>query len=235
MYPRGFYYYDWTYILVLIGAVLSMIASANVSATFKKYSRYASRNNMTGAMAADRILRSNGIYDVQIAHISGSLSDHYDPMGKVLRLSDSVYGSTSVAAIGVAAHECGHAIQHARGYLPLKIRSALVPVANISSQLSWIVIMAGIILGFTPVARLGVLLFCAVVLFQLITLPVEFDASRRGLKILRDGGLLYDQEARATAKVLRAAALTYVASVAASLLQLLRLIMIVNNSSRRRR
>lgn len=225
-------YYDATYLLVIVGAVLCMIASGNVNATYSRYSKMASRNRMTGAMAADRILRSNGIYDVRIEHISGNLTDHYDPSAKVLRLSDTVYGSTSVAAIGVAAHECGHAIQHNVGYAPLQIRSALVPVANFGATISWPLILIGLLFSRGLIlAEIGVLMFCAVVAFQLVTLPVEFNASARGLRILEESGMLYNEEVSATKKVLKAAALTYVASVASSLLQLLRLILIVNRRS----
>lgn len=223
------FYYDATYILVIIGAVICMIASSNVNATYKRYSTVKSRNNLTGAMAADRILRSNGIYDVRIEHIGGNLTDHYDPSSKVLRLSDTVYGSTSVAAIGVAAHECGHAIQHQVGYAPLMVRSALVPVANFGSTISWPLILIGLFFSKGLIlAEIGILLFCAVVAFQIVTLPVEFNASSRGLEILEASGMLYEEEVTSTRKVLRAAALTYVASVASTLLQLLRLILIVN-------
>lgn len=180
---------------------------------------------MTGAMAAERILQANGIYDVRVEHIAGSLTDHYDPAAKVVRLSDAVYGSTSVAAIGVAAHECGHAIQHHTGYLPLNIRSTLVPVANLGSKLCWPLIMLGLFLSYTFV-ELGIVMFCAVVLFQIVTLPVEFNASSRALKILGNTGMLFEDEVGATRKVLTAAALTYVASVASSILQLLRLLLL---------
>lgn len=223
-----FGYFDPTYILVLIGAVLCLLAQGNVTSTFSRYSRVQSRTGMTGAMAAERILKANGIYDVRVEHISGSLTDHYDPAAKVLRLSDTVYGSTSVAAIGVAAHECGHAIQHQKGYAPLKFRTALVPVANIGSQLCWPVIILG--LFFSQVfIQVGILMFCAVVLFQLVTLPVEFNASSRALQILDESGMLYNDEVASTRKVLQAAALTYVASVASSILQLLRLLLLFGN------
>lgn len=223
------YYYDATYLLVLIGAALCLLASANVNATYKRYSQIASRNHLTGAMAAERILRSNGVNDVRVEHISGNLTDHYDPSAKVLRLSDTVYGSTSVAAIGVAAHECGHAIQHHTSYAPLAIRSALVPVANFGSTISWPLILIGLLFSKGLfLAEIGILMFCAVVAFQIVTLPVEFNASSRGLKILEESGMLFEEEVSSTKKVLRAAALTYVASVASSLLQLLRLILIVN-------
>ncbi len=216
---------DMTYILVLIGAVLCFWAQNNVTSTYSKYSRVKSRTGLTGAMAAERILKANGIYDVRVERIAGNLTDHYDPTHKVLRLSDSVYGSTSVAAIGVAAHECGHAIQHQQGYAPLKIRSTLVPAANLGSKLCWPVLILGLLFSYTFV-KVGILLFCAVVLFQIVTLPVEFNASSRALHILQGTGVLYEDEMSSTRKVLTAAALTYVASVASSLLQLLRLVLL---------
>lgn len=225
-YPR--FYVDPTYILVLIGVVLSLIASAMVKSTFSKYSTLASVSGATGAMAAQQILNQSGIYDVRIERVRGHLTDHYDPRTKVLRLSDSVYASRSVAAISVAAHECGHAIQHHQGYAPLSWRSALVPVANFGSTLSWPLIVIGLFMGgagniFTSI---GIVLFTAVVLFHLVTLPVEFNASRRGLAILKNSGMLYERENLAAAKVLRAAAMTYVASAATMILQLLRLLII---------
>lgn len=176
-----------------------------------------------------------GIYDVRIEHIRGNLTDHYSPTEKILRLSDSVYGSTSVAALGVAAHECGHAIQHKIGYFPLKMRAVSVPVANIGSKLSWPIILIGMIIGQMGLARIGVLLFGFVVLFQLITLPVEFDASHRALKILEEKRLLIGGEMKGASKVLRAAALTYVASLFSSILQLLRLLILTQGNGRRRR
>lgn len=228
--PFGYYYFDWTYVLVILGAVLSIIASLFVKSTYAKYSRVSSRAGMTGAMAADRILRSSGIYDVRIEHVSGNLTDHYDSKKKVLRLSDSVYGNTSVAAIGVAAHECGHAIQDQKAYGPLRLRAALVPVANIGASLSWPIIIAGVILSYSQtLITIGILMFSAAVLFQLVTLPVEFNASRRALACLSSSGLLYPEEISKTSRVLRAAALTYVAAAAASILQLLRLIILFGN------
>lgn len=224
-----FYYYDRTYILVLIGVVLCMLASNRVNSVFRKYDRVRSHTGMTGREAAERILRANGIYDVQVQHVSGRLTDHYDPRNKVLRLSDSTYASTSVAAIGVAAHECGHAVQHAIGYAPLQIRGALVPVANFGSTLSWPLILVGIFLNGQMSAlliNLGILLFSGAVLFQLITLPVEFNASNRAVRALANSGMLYEEEVRQTKSVLGAAALTYVASAASMILQLLRLLII---------
>ena len=222
------YYYWWdpTYFLVIIGAVICLLASAHVNNTFKKYSKYRSMSGMTGAQAAQRILNAAGIYDVEIRHISGNLTDHYDPRNKTLSLSDSVYGSTSVAAVGVAAHECGHAIQHATNYVPLNLRSAIVPVANIGSTLSWPLFLAGLIFSIRPLLTVGIILFTFAVLFQLVTLPVEFNASRRAVRILGETGILGEQELGYTRKVLGAAALTYVAGAASAILQLLRLILL---------
>ena len=224
-----YYYYDWTYLLVLIGVVICMAASSRVRSVFSRYSRVRSHSGMTGKEAAEQILRRNGIYDVQVIHIPGNLTDHYDPGKKTLGLSDSVYNSSSVAAIGVAAHECGHAVQHAVGYAPLSIRGALVPVANFGSALSWPLILIGLLMNSQMSAlliNLGILLFSAAVLFQIVTLPVEFNASGRAVKVLESSGMLYPDEVGDVKKVLRAAALTYVASAASMILQFLRLIII---------
>jgi hypothetical protein len=229
------FWYDSTYILVLIGALISFIASINVNSTYKRYSKVGNSRGITSQQAAEAILHSAGIYDVRIERINGNLTDHYSPKEKVLRLSDSVYGSTSVAAIGVAAHECGHAIQHQVGYAPLKLRSASVPIANIGSTLSWPLILIGLILGSYGLAEIGVLLFIFVVMFQLITLPVEFDASSRALKVLNQQNMLFGKEMSGARKVLTAAALTYVAALFASVLQLLRLILLTQGNGRRRR
>lgn len=223
-----YYYFDPTYILVLIGVVISMAASANVRGSFQKYSRVFSRRGIRAEQAAEQILRNAGIFDVQIQRVPGNLTDHYDPRSKTLRLSDSVYGSTSVSAIGVAAHECGHAIQHAGGYVPLKLRGALVPVVNVASTISMPLILAGLILGYFGLARIGVVLFSAVLIFQLVTLPVEFNASSRALRVLGSTDVLYEEEVGTARKVLRAAALTYVASAVATALQLYRLLLLVN-------
>ena len=223
------FYYDPTYVMVLIGVVICMLASANVNRTFQKYSRIRSHSGMTGREAAERLLHANGIYDVTVQHVAGNLTDHYDPRNKTLNLSDSTYASTSVAAIGVAAHECGHAVQHANGYAPLKIRGSLVPVANFGSTLAWPLILIGFLIqgnASVLLINLGILLFSAAVLFQIVTLPVEFNASSRALKSLETNGILYTEEVVDTRKVLRAAALTYVASAASAILQLLRLILI---------
>lgn len=231
----GYYYWDPTYILVVIGAVICMIASARVKGTFNKYSQLRSMSGMNGAQAAQRVLQAAGIYDVQVRHVSGSLTDHYDPRTKTVNLSDPVYNATSVAALGVAAHECGHAIQHAKSYAPLSIRSALVPIANFGSMLAWPVILIGLLFNTRSsglIIDIGILLFSAAVLFQLVTLPVEFDASRRALVMLRTQGILADDELKYTRKVLKSAALTYVASAAAAILQLLRIILITNGRRR---
>ena len=228
------FYWDSTYFLVLIGAVICMIASGNVSRTFNKFKTLPNARRLTAEAVAANILRLSGITDVRIERIKGNLTDHYSPTEKVLRLSDSVYGQTSVAAVGVAAHECGHAIQHQVGYFPLRLRSLSVPAANIGSKLSWPLILIGILMGSMGLARAGVFLFSIVVLFQLITLPVEFNASRRALSVLRDGNILSGEELDGAKKVLSAAALTYVAAVASSLLQLLRLILLTQRNNRRR-
>lgn len=231
MYP---FYFDSTYILVLIGAVISMIASARVNSAFQRFSKVSNRRGLTAQDAAAVILRNAGIADVRIERIKGNLTDHYSPKEKILRLSDSVYNSTSVAAIGVAAHECGHAIQHNVGYGPLKLRSLSVPVANIGSMLSWPVILLGLLFGMPGLAQIGVFLFTFVVLFQLITLPVEFNASNRALRILEESGMLVGEELKGSSKVLRAAALTYVAALFSAILQLLRLVILTRGNSRRR-
>lgn len=231
----GYYYWDPTYILVVIGAVICMIASARVKGTFNKYSQLRSMSGMNGAQVAQRVLQAAGIYDVQVRHVSGSLTDHYDPRTKTVNLSDPVYNATSVAALGVAAHECGHAIQHAKSYAPLSIRSALVPIANFGSMLAWPVILIGLLFNTRSsglIIDIGILLFSAAVLFQLVTLPVEFDASRRALVMLRTQGILADDELKYTRRVLKSAALTYVASAAAAILQLLRIMLITNGRRR---
>ena len=233
MYYPGFYF-DPTYILILIGALLSMWASSRVKSTFAWYDRVRNVRGITGAQAAETILHQAGIYNVSVQRISGSLTDHYDPAAKVLRLSDSVFGATSVAAIGVAAHECGHAIQDQQDYAPLRIRTSLVPICNFGSTISWPLILIGVFMGWNQLLiRTGIILFFAVVLFQLVTLPVEFNASSRALKILSSTGLLQGDENEGAKKVLSAAALTYVAGAAASILQLLRLIILFGGRGRR--
>ncbi len=235
------YYFDPTYILVLVGAVLCILASSRVNSTYSRYSRVRARSGMTGAQAAQRILQMSGIRDVQIQHVSGNLTDHYDPRARVLRLSDSVYGSASVAAIGVAAHECGHALQHKEGYFPLKFRSALVPAANIGSKLGIPLVILGLILGigfdlpgggYFSLAQIGIWVFSLAVLFQVVTLPVEFNASGRALKMLESYGIMGNDEVGDCRRVLGAAALTYVAAAASSILQLLRLVILSGNRRR---
>lgn len=228
------YYFDPTYILVIIGVIISLIASGLVKSSFAKYAKIKSRGGYTGAQAAERILHDAGIYDVSVQHISGNLTDHYDPSNKILRLSDTVYGSDSVAAIGVAAHECGHAIQHAKEYAPLKIRGAMVPVVNFGATISWPLILIGFFIsgGSSILVQIGIVLFSLVVLFQLVTLPVEFNASGRAVAILANTGILYEEELSSAKKVLRAAAMTYVAAAAASVLNLVRLLLLSGGRNR---
>ncbi len=225
-------YYDPTYILVIIGFMLSIFASFGVKSTFSKYSGVYNSRGMTGRDAAREILDKNGLYSVGIEHVAGDLTDHYDPRANVIRLSDATYNSSSVAAVGVAAHEAGHAVQHAVGYTPIKLRNAFVPVVNIGSSLSMPLFILGLIMGREGLAFAGIVLFSAVLIFQLITLPVEFNASHRALVVLDSSGMLALDEVKQAGKVLKAAAMTYVAGVAATALQLLRLLLIFN--SRRR-
>lgn len=223
----GYYYFDSTYILILIGLLLGLWASASLNKTVSKYSKVASCRGMTGAEVAQQILRMEGLFDVRVERISGNLTDHYSPGEKVVRLSDTVYGSTSIAALGVAAHECGHAVQHKEGYAPLKFRSVLLPVANFGQKVSWPLILIGILFGTADfLIEWGIIFFAAAVLFQVVTLPVEFNASKRALSILERNHILYGEEVTGTRKVLNAAALTYVAGAIASILQLLRLIIL---------
>lgn len=231
----GYYgfYFDPTYWLVLIGAVLCLYAQARVSSAYSKYAKVRSRSGMTGAQAAQRILDLSGIYDVRIERVGGQLTDHYDPSNKVLRLSDSVYGSCSIAGIGVAAHECGHAVQHNKGYTPLQIRSALVPAANIGSKAGIPLIILGAFLGMNQVLiQVGIWVFALAVLFQVVTLPVEFNASSRALAMLGDYGMMERDEVSGCSKVLKAAALTYVAAAASAILQLLRLVLLFGRRDR---
>lgn len=234
----GYYGYgfDWTYLMVLAGAILSLIASARVNSTFQKYARVRSMSGMTGAQAARQILDRNGLYNIPVEHVSGNLSDHYDPTGKVLRLSDSTYNSPSVAAIGVAAHECGHAIQHKESYVPLKLRTAIVPAANLGSRLGMPIILLGLLFGGggSLLVNIGIWVFSLAVLFQVVTLPVEFNASSRALVMLEDYGILGQDEKRKAKSVLSAAAMTYVAAAASSILQLLRLIILFGGRSKDR-
>ncbi len=222
------FYFDSTYILIIIAFALSMFASFGVQATFSRYKSVKSSRGMTGADAARKILDDNGLSNVRVEHISGNLNDHYDPRDNVIRLSDATYSDSSVAAIGVAAHEAGHAVQHATGYAPIKIRNAIVPVVNISTTISMPLFIIGLIFNMFGLAFLGVILFSAALLFQLVTLPVEFNASNRALAILNTSGMLDEAELTGARKVLRAAGMTYVAAAAASALQLLRLLLILN-------
>ncbi|MGI6056888.1 MAG: zinc metallopeptidase [Bilifractor sp.] len=234
MYYGGYgLYFDWTYILVILAFIISFIVQTAMQSTFRKYSRVRSSYGMTGAEVAQRILESEGIYGVQVRPVRGSLTDHYDPRSKTVNLSESIYGSTSVAALGVAAHECGHEIQDARDYAPLRIRSALVPAANFGSQFSWILFIIGLMFQSGILTEIGILLFCLALLFQLVTLPVEFNASHRAMQKLKTLGMEEGQELSDTRKVLTAAAMTYVAAVCASLLYLLRMIILSGGNRRR--
>ena len=234
------YYFDWTYlVLVLPCMVLAMIASANVNSTFKKYSTQYSRRNLTGAQAAQRVLAANGVTGVRIERVSGNLTDHYDPTTNVIRLSDSVYSNPSTAAIGVACHEAGHAVQYAAGYAPIKLRAAIIPVTNFGSKIAMPLILAGILFSglgelSATIVYLGIAWFGLSFVFQLVTLPVEFNASSRALQAIEQGQLLTEEELRGARKTLRAAAMTYVAATAVALAQLLRLIILFGGGRRRR-
>lgn len=230
-----YYYMDSGYLLVLVMAIFSMIASARVSSTYKKYSKQMTAKGITAEAAARKILDENGLYDVKIESVSGNLTDHYDPRSNVIRLSDTVRNSTSVAAVGVAAHEAGHAVQHATGYVPIKIRNTIVPVANIGSVAGPYLIIIGLLLSGAMsnlLLNLGVWFFSAAVLFQLVTLPVEFNASRRAVATLQNGMYLYEDEVPAVKKVLSAAAMTYVAAAAVSIANLLRFVMLIGGRRR---
>lgn len=226
-YPR--FYFDPTYIFIIIGVLICSVASVRVKSTFSRFSGMRNHLGLTGAQAAERVLHGAGIYDVRIERTSGHLTDHYDPRNKVLRLSDSTYGQCSVAAVGVAAHECGHAIQHAKGYAPLQFRSVLVPIANFGSAISWPLIVLGLFIsGKSSILfiNIGILAFSLAVLFQLVTLPVEYNASGRAVRILAETGMMQGEEIVAAKKVLNAAALTYVASAASAILQLVRILVL---------
>lgn len=226
------FFYDNTYVLVLIGLLIAGLASMGVKSAFSKYAKVYAMRGYTGADAARKILDANGLYNVGIEHISGDLTDHYDPRANVIRLSDATYGSNSVAAIGVAAHEAGHAVQYAEKYEPIMIRNSIVPAVNICSKLSMPIFLLGWILGMGGLASLGIILFSGALIFQLITLPVEFNASRRAINILNSSAMLTEEELKGAKKVLKAAAMTYVAAALAAALQLLRLVLL-NNSRRR--
>lgn len=234
-----YYGFDWTYlVLVLPCVLLSLWASSNVNSTFKKYSQQYSTRRLTGAEAARRVLSANGVHGVRIDRVSGNLTDHFDPKTNVIRLSDSVYDSTSTAAIGVAAHEAGHAVQYAQDYAPIKLRSAIIPLTNFGSKLAMPLILIGLLLSFAEgfsffFVYLGIACFGLSLVFQLVTLPVEFNASRRAMTAIEDGGLLTTEEQKGARKTLKAAALTYVAATATALAQLLRLILIFGRRHRR--
>ena len=234
-----FYGIDSTYLLLVLPCILfSMLASASVNSTFKKYSKQMSRRGLTGAQAAQRVLISNGITGVRIERVSGNLTDHYDPKSNVIRLSDSVYDNTSTAAIGVACHEAGHAVQYAKNYAPIKLRAAIVPITNIGSRLAMPLILIGLLLNaFSEISNfvvyLGIACFGLTFLFQLITLPVEFNASRRAIRAIDQAGLLTPDEQDGAKRTLRAAAMTYVAATAVALAQLLRLLILFGNRRRR--
>ena len=228
-----YYYFDPTILIVLPALILAIWAQINVKSTYSKYSKLKTSGGVTGFDAARRILDANGLYDVSIEMIRGELTDHYDPRANVIRLSEAVYSSTSAAAVGVASHEAGHAVQHAVGYGPIKLRSSIISVTNFGSMMAMPLFLIGIIMVSQPLMYAGIILYSLVAVFQLVTLPVEFDASKRAMVALSDSGRFSEEELRASRKVLSAAALTYVAALASSLLSLLRLIIIANGRSRR--
>ena len=222
------YYFDPTYVLVIIAFLLTLFASMGVKSTFSKYNDVRSSRGITAASAARQILDANGLQNIRIEHVSGDLTDHYSPNENVIRLSDSTYNTTSVAAIGVAAHECGHAVQHQVGYVPIKIRNGIVPIVNVCNMLSMPIFIIGLILGLGRLAMVGAILFGAVLVFQLVTLPTEINASRRAMKTLESMYLLEGDELTGARKTLTAAAMTYVAAVASTALQFLRLVLLAN-------
>lgn len=230
----GWFYFDWTILIVLPALIISAWAQINVSSTFNKYSKIPTRRGITGADAARRVLNENGLYDVKIEHIRGELTDYYDPRANVIRLSDAVYSSTSAAAVGVACHEAGHAVQHAKGYFPIKIRAAVIPATRFGSMLAMPLFFIGLIFASDALLLAGILLYSLVALFQLITLPVEFNASARAMSAIKSSGMLDPKELSDAGSVLRAAALTYVAALLTSLLTLLRLLVIAGGRGRRR-
>lgn len=224
------YGFDWTYLVFIVPALLiSMWAQFKVSSAFNKYAKVRTTRGLTGAQTADYILRANGVKGVRIEHVQGSLTDHYDPSANVIRLSDSVYNATTVSAIGVAAHETGHALQYAEGYTPIKLRAAIIPASRIGSAASWPLLLIGIIFSIRPLIWLGIAFFSLATLFQVLTLPVEFNASSRALKAIGKWNILSEEEHQGAKKVLTAAALTYVAALLTSLMQLLRLILLFGN------
>lgn len=228
----GLFYFDWTLLIVLPALIFSIWAQINVNSTFDKYSKIQNKRGITGADAARRVLNENGLHDVRIERVSGHLTDHYDPRDNVIRLSDSVYDSSSAAAVGVACHEAGHAVQYAKHYFPIKIRAAIIPITKFGSMLSMPIFLFGLILALEPLLLAGIVLYSAVTFFQLVTLPVEFNASSRAMEAIKHSGMLDPKEASASAQVLRAAALTYVAALASSLLTLLRLLVLANGRKR---
>ena len=232
--PFGFYYLDYTYLLLIPAMLFALYAQFKVNLTYNKFSKVRNSRGITGAEVARRILDANGLWNVKVVHIAGSLTDNFNPQTNTVSLSDSTYSSDSVAAIGVAAHECGHAVQHATGYAPIKIRSAIIPITNIGSSLGMILLLVGLIFSSHSLAIFGVLLYSAVTVFQAVTLPVEFNASSRALKTLRDDFILDEDELPMARKVLSAAALTYVAALISSIATVLRLLLIANNRTRRR-
>jgi Zn-dependent membrane protease YugP len=228
----GLFYFDWTMLIVLPAFFFSLWAQFKVNSTYEKYSKQRTRRGITGADAARRVLNENGLYDVKIEHIRGNLTDHYDPRANVIRLSDSVYASDSAAAVGVACHEAGHAVQHAKGYFPIKVRSAVIPMTRFGSMLSIPLFMIGLIFATDSLMLAGILLYAVVAFFQLVTLPVEFNASKRAMQAIKTSGMLAPDEYSSSRKVLTAAAMTYVAALATSLLTLLRLLVLANGRRR---
>jgi len=238
--PYYYYGFDWTYLVIVLPCIiLSMIASSSVNSTFNKYSKVNSVRHLTGAEAAQRVLSANGVHGVRIERVSGNLTDHYDPKTNVIRLSDSVHSSTSVAAIGVAAHEAGHAVQYAQNYGPIKVRSAIIPITNFGSKIAMPLILAGILLSFlgsfsSTLVYLGIAAFSLSLVFQLVTLPVEFNASRRAMETIENSGLLTHEEQQGARKTLKAAAMTYVAATAVAVAQVARLLILFGGRNRRR-
>lgn len=230
-----FFYFDYYYIILIVPVIIaSLIIQARLKSTYAKYSKIGNARNITGAQAAQMVLGYYGIHDVTIEHVSGKLSDHYDPRSKVIRLSDGVFNGSSIAAVGVACHEAGHAAQHAEAYAPIKVRNLILPVCNIGSTLSMPLLIAGVIFGYEPLIWIGIGFFSFVALFQLITLPVEFNASRRALSVIESNGLLSFEEKNGAAKVLKMAAMTYVAALATSIAQILRLVLLYGGRRNRR-
>lgn len=236
--PYYFYGFDWTYLYIVLPClILAMLASAKVNSTFRRYSKQISMRHITGKDAAMRVLQANGVTNVRVERISGNLTDHFDPKSNVIRLSDSVYDNTSTAAIGVACHEAGHAVQYAQEYFPIKVRSAIIPITNIGSRLAMPLILLGVLFGVGgaysyTLVYVGIACFALSLVFQLVTLPVEFNASRRAMQAIEDTGLLTDEEQRGARKTLTAAAMTYVAAVAVAAAQLFRLILLFGGRRR---